>query len=65
MVFLVEKGVNDGFKNFPDALWWGVVSNLDIYSFFYSLQKSSQPICCSFVVDKKVMRDYEQFFDTL
>lgn len=26
LVYLVEKDINDNFKTFPDALWWGVVS---------------------------------------
>lgn len=28
LVYLVEKDDNPNFKNFPDALWWGVVSTL-------------------------------------
>lgn len=26
LVYLMEKGVNDKFNNFAQALWWGVVS---------------------------------------
>ncbi|MPC26967.1 Potassium voltage-gated channel subfamily KQT member 5 [Portunus trituberculatus] len=26
LVYLVEKDNNDHFKNFPDALWWGVIT---------------------------------------
>ncbi|XP_063882107.1 potassium voltage-gated channel subfamily KQT member 1-like isoform X1 [Scylla paramamosain] len=26
LVYLVEKDSNDHFKNFPDALWWGVIT---------------------------------------
>lgn len=28
LVYLVEKGVNNKFNNFAQALWWGVVSIL-------------------------------------
>nr|XP_027223788.1 potassium voltage-gated channel subfamily KQT member 5-like isoform X1 [Penaeus vannamei] len=26
LVYLVEKDINDNFKTFPDALWWGVIT---------------------------------------
>ena len=32
LVYLMEKGVNDKFNNFAQALWWGVVSNADAHS---------------------------------
>lgn len=27
LVYLAEKGINDKYTNFADALWWGVVSS--------------------------------------
>ena len=29
IIYLVEKDENPNFKSFADALWWGVVRNLD------------------------------------
>lgn len=40
LVYLAEKDVADTkFKNFAEALWWGVVSSIILVTFYYKVYK--------------------------